>query len=106
MRPVLLVAWAMFAQASLGLDSLRCGDELVSLDDTEETVQARCGPPDATRDLVDPNAPPRPLKGQKAPYPPNIVWIYHGLPGQFDRILTFEDGILVDIQEEMNSEEL
>lgn len=100
-RPAFLVVWVVLAQTSLADDSFRCGEKLVSLGDTEALVQTRCGPPDATRDLVDPNAPPHPLEGRSAPYRPNIIWIYRGLPGQFDKLLSFEDGTLVRIEEQL-----
>lgn len=102
--PAILLALTLFAQWALADDGFRCGSELVNLGDSQEKVQSACGPPDAMRDLSQPNAPSRELDGQSAPYIPNIVWIYYGSQGQFNRILSFGNGALVDVREGMESQ--
>ena len=82
------------------LDSMDCGDQLVSIGDSQQQVLDTCGQPDATHGLVQTNQPPAdtPVGPEGVPLNRNVVWIYRGEPGQMDKSLTFEGGSLRVIQ--------
>jgi hypothetical protein len=94
---------------------LRCGTRIVSLGDRKFDVLSKCGEPTYSsvryekrfkRDLFRDLFPPRELRESEKYREPLFVeelveveeWVYNFGSLQFIRYLTFENGILVDIE--------
>ena len=96
----LLCVTETIAQGDLTQDSMRCGTNLVNVGDRQEDVLKMCGKPYAIRDLSNPNGPQQIVGDQPVDYRPNIEWIYHPGYGQFNRVLVFERGQLIEIKDQ------
>ena len=78
-------------------DTMRCGNDLVRIGDSEEDVLRKCGRPYAMRDLFDEQAPAERVDESTPPYRRNIVWVYRPEGGKFEKSLTFQGGVLTAI---------
>jgi len=83
-----VVAWFLLAATVWADDSLRCGERLVHLGEYEAAVGDKCGPPThAERHYIE--------SGGDVPGHITIdIWVYDRGPGEFVRILRFDDGVL------------
>ncbi len=88
---------------SAGADTMRCGDRLVSTGDTSGEVVLKCGEPflrevvAVKRGLIE-----RSVKPGEDIAPTDVLvekWYYNLGQEMFIRILTFEGGVLVSVEE-------
>lgn len=88
--PALLVAWVMVAPVAEAAGHLRCDTDLVRKGQALFEVLERCGEPGFEYSRVDYR------------YPGYLVnideWVYDVGKNKFRRLLTFENGRLVDIE--------
>lgn len=97
------VAGLLFA-GTAGADSFRCGTRLVTDGDSMDKVEALCGRP---TDIQRREVLQRPIRWYRGrpyytsyePIPiPVEVWTYNLGPSKLMRRLTFEDGLLVEVE--------
>lgn len=100
----LTLAAALLWAGGAGADSFRCGTRLVTDGDSIDKVQALCGAPDSIQRREVMQRPVRWYRGRPyyttyEPVPiPIEYWTYNLGPNKLMRRLTFEDGLLVDVE--------
>jgi hypothetical protein len=93
-----LTAFAVWSLAGAGQNSVRCGDALVMVGDSEPQVLAKCGAPS--------NRTPSERRVLTQPAPDETVetatfvetWTYDRGPSDFVQFLTFQSGRLDNIE--------
>lgn len=100
----LTLAAALLWAGGAAADSFRCGTRLVTDGDSIDKVQALCGAPDSIQRREVMQRPVRWYRGRPyyttyEPVPiPIEYWTYNLGPNKLMRRLTFEDGLLVDVE--------
>jgi hypothetical protein len=91
----LAVAFMMLAsERAFADDALRCGEWLVAVGSTAETVAAKCGPPTSATTIPI----RRRLRSGRYVSVLRTSWVYDRGPQEFVRTLFFVDGVLQDIE--------
>jgi hypothetical protein len=81
-----------------GVDSFYCGERLVELDATEQTVIGRCGMPDFSESWEEEFIQKPREEFERSTAIPYAEWIYDSGSNRFIRVLQFRDGVLKNIQ--------
>ena len=105
-KTIAVVTMTVAALWSLGAgaDAFRCGTRLVTDGDSTDKVEALCGPPTSIQRHDILRQPVQWIHGRPynmSSYPVEIpveYWTYNLGPNKLMRRLTFEDGLLVEVE--------